>query len=90
MYASYKYGNKNNRYQCDNKEIKREHLEGFILNELEKKLFKNIPLLVEKLNQYQKVKVTESSDELRIFEYALEKIESRIVNIVNAVSHGIF
>lgn len=51
-YISYRCGQKDRGIKCNNKEIRREYIEAFVLSELQSKLFNDdvIPVLTEKLN----------------------------------------
>lgn len=53
-YVSYRCGCKLQKRTCDNKEIRKEYIEEFVLSELEKNIFndKAIPILVVKINQH--------------------------------------
>lgn len=55
-HVTYMCSNRANRKSCDNKEIRREYIENYVLDQLgEKYIFseKAIPILVKKLNDYQ-------------------------------------
>lgn len=54
-YVTYRCGNRDNKKNCDNKELRREHIENFVISALNSKIFNDdvIPQLVEQLNDYQ-------------------------------------
>ncbi|WNC17835.1 hypothetical protein [Brevibacillus brevis] len=50
-YVTYRCGNRDNKKNRDNKELRREHIENFVISELHSKIFNDevIPQLVEQL-----------------------------------------
>lgn len=89
-HVTYRCSNRDRTKMCDNKELRREYIEAFVLNELERNVFneKAIPFLVQKLNAYQKSKATEQDQELSRKQEALTEVGSQIRNIVDAVTMG--
>lgn len=89
-YISYRCGCRKQKRDCKNKEIKRDYLESFILEELEKNILNDsaIPILSKALNE----KVRQSSDNnaelLKSLEIKLEKVNKEINNILNAIMNG--
>lgn len=89
-FVSYRCGKRDRTLQCDNKEIRRESIEWFVLNELERTLFNDdaIPYLVEKLNEYQNKVKSQKQDEFSLYTKRLSEIQSQIDNIVQAIANG--
>ncbi|ATO49052.1 zinc ribbon domain-containing protein [Brevibacillus laterosporus] len=53
-YVTYRSGNRDSKKKCDNKELRREHIENFVISELHAQIFNDdvIPHLVEQLNEH--------------------------------------
>ncbi len=77
-------------YRCGNKEMRREHIENYVLSELENRLLneENIPKLLEMLNDYQQSRIISSDKELQLLRVKLSEVNRQIDNIVNAISIG--
>ena len=92
MYVSYRcsYRRLTSSKVCDNKEIRKEYIEEYVLSELERRIFndKAIPHLVEGINKnlQKKNKVEEEKKEVIINE--IKEIDSQINNIVTAIASG--
>ncbi|MCL6549133.1 MAG: recombinase family protein [Alicyclobacillus sp.] len=90
-YVSYRCGNRDRTNQpCGNTEIRREYVEGFVLRELERRIFNeaNIPALVRRLNEHLRKSEAEDRHELRRAQAELAKVDRQLANIVAAVSNG--
>ncbi len=74
---------------CRNKEIRREYLETFVLQEIEKIVFnhKNVSEVVENYYKYHQKFDTESDEKIRILQGALNSINKKIDNIITAVAN---
>ena len=97
-YISYRCGCRKQKRDCKNREIKRDYLEIFILQELEKNILNDdaIPALSKALNEKLKEsneKLKESNENnselLKSLENKLEKVNKEISNILNAIMNGI-
>lgn len=92
IYVSYRcsYRRLTSSKVCDNKEIRKEYIEKYVLSELERKIFndKAIPHLVEGINKnlQKKNKFEEEKKDVIIRE--MEEIEAQINNIVTAIASG--
>jgi len=91
-YITYRCGNRDRTKQCDNKEIRREYVEMYVLHQLEQRLFndKAIPHLVQMLNEYQLKSNTNLNKEVSEMSVKLKEIDKQIANIVKAVENGFF
>lgn len=89
-YVTYRCGNRDNKKNCDNKELRREHIESFVISELHNKIFNDdvIPQLVEQLNDYQNSLNTERQEELSALKVTLQDVTKQLDNIVSAVAQG--
>ena len=92
MYVSYRcsYRRATSSKICDNKEIRKEYIEEYVLSELERKIFndKSISYLVEDINKnlQKQNKVDDEKREVIIKE--LKEIDTQISNIVTAIASG--
>ena len=91
-YITYRCGNRDRTKQCDNKEIRREYVEMYVLHQLEQRLFndKAIPHLVQMLNEYQLKTNTSITKEASEIQVKLKEIIKQIANIMTAVENGFF
>ena len=90
-YISYRCGCRKQKRDCKNREIKRDCLETFILQELEKNILNDeaIPALSEALNKKLKESNDNNAELLKSLENKLEKVNKEISNILNAIMNGI-
>ena len=91
-YVTYRCGGRDSTKQCDNKEIRREYVELYVLHQLEQRLFndKAIPQLVQMLNEYRQKSNTSNNKELSELSVRLKEVENQISNIVKAIENGFF
>ena len=91
-YITYRCGNRDRTKQCDNKEIRREYVEMYVLHQFEQRLFNDsaIPHLVKMLNEYQLKSNTTVTKEVSEMEIKLKAIVKQIANILTAVENGFF
>lgn len=89
-YISYRCGQKDRGIKCNNKEVRREYIEAFVLSELQNKLFNDnvIPVLTEKLNAHLATNDKIRDDELQQLKTKLAATDNQITNIVSAVAQG--
>ena len=75
---------------CDNKEIRKEYIEEYVLAELERKIFndKSIQYLVEGINSNLQKKNKVNDEKREVLAKELKDIEAQIGNIVNAIASG--
>ncbi|MGL6105735.1 recombinase family protein [Romboutsia sp.] len=90
-YISYRCGCRKQKRGCNNKEIKRDYLEEFVLTELEKHVLNDeaIPVLSKELNERLKTKSNDNHEMLSNLRNKLEKVNKEIENILNAIMNGI-
>ena len=90
-YISYRCGCRKQKRDCKNREIKRDYLETFILQELEKNILNDdaIPVLSKALNEKLKESNDNNAELLKSLENKLEKVNKEINNILNAIMNGI-
>lgn len=90
LYASYRCGSKGQKRDCDNKEIRKEYLEEFVLSELEKNILneKAIPVLVKKINQHMENQAKGDKAQTETIDRELADIGKQIGNIAKAITQG--
>lgn len=90
-YISYRCGCRKQKRECNNREIKRDYLEEFILQELEKNILNDeaIPVLSKALNEKINDKNESNEELLKSLEQKLDKVNKEISNILNAIMNGI-
>jgi site-specific DNA recombinase len=90
MYASYRCGSRGQKRDCDNKEIRKEYVEEFVLSELEKNILneKAIPALVKKINQHMEDQAKGDKLQSETIERELVDIGKQIGNIISAITQG--
>lgn len=89
-HVTYRCGQRHRTHTCDNKEIRREYIENFVLTKLERWVFneKAIPKLAKKLNEHQQKSIAEREQEIDPLKLELAEVKRQIGNIVKAVSEG--
>ncbi|MPM73915.1 hypothetical protein SDC9_120900 [bioreactor metagenome] len=89
-YVSYRCSCRLQKRTCDNKEIRKEYIEEFVLSELERNIFndKAVPILVEKINLHIQEQSENEKISIEVIEKELEDIEKQINNIVAAIMQG--
>ena len=88
--VTYRCSNRERTKECDNKELRREYIENYVLSELEKNIFqeKAIPHLLEKINAYQSAVNQEKDKDLERFKLELDEVDKQMENIINAIVAG--
>lgn len=91
-YMSYRCNKRDRTKQCTNKEIRREYIEAFTIQQLEKNLLNDeiIPVLVQKINQYQIDSDSNSVTESKMLQEQLDDVSKQISNIVMAITNGMY
>jgi site-specific DNA recombinase len=89
-YSSYKCSSRANQMGCENKEIRKEYLENYVLDELYTQLFseRSIKKLTTMLNEYNQKKAEESDVETKLALDELTKVKEKVSKIVQLVSES--
>jgi len=89
-YVSYRCSQR--RYKCQNKEIRKEYIEDYVLDELEKKIFteKGIKYIVVGINKLLSQSNDENTSKIRSIEKNIKELDNQVDNILNAIKKGIF
>ena len=87
-YSSYRCSNRANHKGCLNKELRKEYLDNYVLDELYNCLFSDcsIKKLADMLTEYNRKKTAESNDELGIAMRELADVNQKIGKVVQLVS----
>ena len=92
LYVSYRCSlrKKSVTGECDNKEIRKEYIEEYVLSELERKIFNDeaITYLTKGINDNLRSQEKVDDGKKAILLKESTEIESQITNIVNAISQG--
>lgn len=89
-YVSYRCGSRLRKRDCNNKEIRKEYIEEFVLSELEKNILndKAIPILVEKVNKHIQEQSESNQTIIENAKKELDNVDKQINNIVSAIAQG--
>lgn len=89
-YVTYRCGNKDRSKSCASKEIRREYIESFVMEQLETNIFcdEAIPLLVERVQKQIKKLDIDIENEIKQLQKNLSDVQKQIDNIVLAVAQG--
>ena len=89
-YISYRCSNRKNR--CTNKEIRKEYVEEFVLNELEKTIFneRSINYIVKGMNRNFSKQNEKKMEKIKSIDKNISMIDNQISNLFNAIKEGIF
>lgn len=92
IYSSYRCGKKqNHKIGCGNKEIEKNKLENFVIEQLKNYLFSNeaIDEIAHQVNEYNKIAAKTNNDDLILFQKQMKQIEKQIANITKAIAKGV-
>ena len=91
-YSSYRCTAGANKRGCKNKEIRREYIESYVLDELYERLFSNysIQKLTAILNDYNSRIAQESDSDIKRLEKSLTENQRKISNIFNFIMENGF
>lgn len=89
-YASYRCSDRQNHKGCRNKELRKEYLDNYVLDELYKCLFSDASInkLVGMLNDYSRRKAEASDSDLGLVRRELTKLNEKISKVVRLVSES--
>lgn len=89
-YSSYRCSDRVQHKGCQNKELRKEYLDNYVLDELYDRLFSDnsIKKLSAMLNEYNQKKMMENNDELNVYQKQLEEVNKKIASIVALVSES--
>ncbi|KJZ86671.1 MULTISPECIES: recombinase family protein [unclassified Clostridium] len=92
MYVSYRcsFRHKTSSKVCDNKEIRKEYIEEYVLSELERKIFndKAITYIAEGINKNIQKQNKADDEKKAVLLRQIDEVEGQINNIVTAITNG--
>lgn len=92
LYVSYRCSvrDKTRTNECDNKEIRKEYIEEYVLSELERKIFndKAISYIADGINKNLQKQNNVDVEKKIVLSKQMEEVESQINNIVTAITNG--
>lgn len=90
-YTSYRCGGRKTKADCDVPEIRKEYIEAFVFDELEKLISdeKNLEHLLGLLNNRVLQEAKTNQEKIEIVRGKLAKVEKEISNLVKAIANGV-
>lgn len=90
-YSSYRCSGRHNKQGCNNKEIRRDYIDNYVLDELYNRLFSKLSLqkLTEMLNNYNIEISLQSDSEINSAKNELDNIDNKINNLLDLVTRNI-
>lgn len=90
--VTYRCGHKHSTLDCNNKEIKRDDIENFVINQLQKHLLRDelVPELTQKLNEYIVTNSDNHKSSLEKYRNRLKELENNKANIIEAIAKSGF
>ncbi len=90
-YVSYRCGGRKTKANCEVPEIRKEYIEAFVFDELEKVIFNdnNLEHLLGLLNGRILQESAKNQDKIYLAQSKLDKVEKEIGNLVKAIAKGI-
>lgn len=87
IYITYRCNRKDNNHACYCKEVRRDYVEGFVIEELFRHFFNDnsIPLITRQLNEKLKNDSQTKSEEYLQYESTLKLLEKSRANLVDAI-----
>ena len=87
-YSSYRCSGRHNKQGCNNKEIRRDYIDNYVLDELYNRLFSNLSLknLTDMLNDYNIEMSAQSDSEINSVKTELDNIDNKISNLLDLVT----
>lgn len=92
VYSSYRCGKKqNHKIGCNNKEIEKNKLENFVIEQLQNYLFSDeaINEIANQVNEYNKTVAKTNNQDLILFQKQMKQIDKQIANITKAIARGV-
>ena len=89
-YSSYRCHGRENKRGCKNREIRRDYIDSFVLDELYKRLFSKISLqkLTEMLNDYNQKVASETDNEMSKAKAELTENQRKVSSIIQMVTEA--
>jgi site-specific DNA recombinase len=89
-YVTYRCNQRHSKKRCTNKEIRREYIESYVLDQMQEKLFNAevVPHLVEQVNVAIREKTKHIDAEIRDLNARLADVNKQISNIIDAIAKG--
>lgn len=92
IYSSYRCGKKqNHKLGCGNKEIEKNRLENFVIEQLQNYLFSDeaINEIANQVNEYNKTVSQTNNKDIILFKKQLKEINKKLENITKAIAKGV-
>lgn len=92
VYSSYRCGKKqNHKIGCNNKEIEKNKLENFVIEQLQNYLFSDeaINEIGHQVKEYNKTVAKTNNQDLILYQKQMKQIDKQIANITKAIARGV-
>lgn len=89
--STYRCSCRQNQKQCVNKEIRRDHLEEYVLDNLEKQVLNEsiVPQLVAEINEQIVVRQSDGLEDIELYDRRLKEVERKIDKLIDAIADGV-
>ncbi|MBU3811604.1 MAG: recombinase family protein [Candidatus Niameybacter stercoravium] len=89
--STYRCSCRQNKRNCNNKEIRRDHLEEYVLDNLESLVLNEsiVPQLVDEINAQILAKQSDGLEDIELYERRLKEVERKIDKLIDAIAEGI-
>ncbi len=90
LYVTYRCNNRYRTRTCDNKEIRREYIEAYVLSQLEAKIFneKRLPQLAKQFNKYMQQQNSDITVKAGALNGQISRLNKEIADIIRIVRQG--
>ena len=89
--STYRCSCRQNQRQCDNKEIRRDYLEEYVLENLEEKVLNEsiVPQLVAEINEQIVERQSGGLEDIELYDRRLKEVERKIDKLIDAIAEGV-
>ena len=89
-YASYRCSGRHNKQGCHNKEIRRDYIDNYVLDELYNRLFSQVSIqkLTKMLNDYNIMMSSQSNSEIDTLKTQIKDINSKADRLLNLIAEN--
>lgn len=86
--VTYRCSHRDNNFNCTNKEIRRDQIENFVIDQLQKYLFNDemIPELTTRLNDYIATEQSGSDVDIGKYQSKLKELQTQKKNVIEAIA----
>lgn len=87
VYVTYRCNHRDNNHSCNNKEVRREYVEGFVIEELFRHFFNDdtVPKITQQLNEKLKQDWNKNDDEYLQYQASMKIFEKSRANLIETI-----